>query len=101
MLQVRKTFEDLYAEAVRINEGRPSLAPYAEVGAGLACLDLAVAGSVCSCSAHPQWGADLACAIRPDGCCTELGWDGRVECQTVQHALKRCGNCMLVANPCL
>lgn len=30
-LQVRKTFEDLYAEALRINEGRPSLAPYAEV----------------------------------------------------------------------
>lgn len=37
MLQVRKTFEDLYAEAVRINEGRPSLAPYAQVGA---CLGL-------------------------------------------------------------
>lgn len=37
-LQVRKTFEDLYAEALRINEGRPSLAPYAEVGAALVSL---------------------------------------------------------------
>ncbi len=38
--QVRKTFEDLYAEAVRINEGRPSLAPYAQVrflARGLCC----------------------------------------------------------------
>jgi hypothetical protein len=30
-LQVCKTFEDLYAEALRINAGRPSLAPYASV----------------------------------------------------------------------
>jgi pyruvate/2-oxoglutarate dehydrogenase complex dihydrolipoamide acyltransferase (E2) component len=29
--QVCKTFEDLYAEALRINAGRPSLAPYASV----------------------------------------------------------------------
>lgn len=29
--QVRKTFEDLYAEAQRMNAGRPTLAPYATV----------------------------------------------------------------------
>lgn len=34
--QVRKTFEDLYAEALRINEGRPSLEPYAQVGCAVA-----------------------------------------------------------------
>ena len=33
---MRKTFEDLYAEALRINEGRPSLAPYAQVGCAVA-----------------------------------------------------------------
>ena len=30
-LQVRKTFEDLYAEALRMNAGNPSLAPYSQV----------------------------------------------------------------------
>lgn len=30
-LQVRKTFEDLYAEALRMNAGKPSLAPYSRV----------------------------------------------------------------------
>lgn len=29
--QVRKTFEDLYAEVLRMNRGAPSLAPYAQV----------------------------------------------------------------------
>ena len=63
--QVRKTFEDLYAEALRMNAGRPSLAPYASVARKEVAGDAAAGAGAAADSAAVAAARALAARLFP------------------------------------